>query len=692
MNLKRHALMSLVVLAGLVALPARSATIYVATATDSPPGADTAGCGATTAPCATIQFAYDVRAVANDEIRVKPGTYSECVLAFPPNTSDPPKPVRIVAEAWLAPTPSNTTTILTGAGLCDGVGANPVGSTVFIAGNGAQLTGFTIRGAGRSGVTAYGGVAITNNVITSNGSDAGGGIYFYAATCYYGNTTASITNNQITSNSATDQGGGVAVVASAFNQNLGATPPCSLAGNATVTIANNTVRANSSDGFDGGGLRIQTLTEQGRSALVQVSQNLIEQNTMTGIGGPGAYGYGGGVFATTFGYGTETIEILDNTVQDNVSSGDGGGISAWIDTLGRAQHTVRVDGNTVQDNIADGNGGGIDVLLSTVDLITGQSAGLGVTNNAVQGNTALGTVGVGGGGGILATFRSVRSALPDLKLNVAGNTITGNGFDDDGTLSGAGGGATLFALADSEGSVSPPVADAPAAAHIGFSNNLVAANATTSPLGLDSIGGGVLTLLEAFGQATASAGVELSTISDNSAEFSAGGIEVESNTGNVASVEGVARFTIDSSIVEGSAGAGLGGPAPGFSGYVLPGGTGNVEIASVRTDYFGNTTNIDASINAVLTQSGTLTTDPMLAPVTYATTLCGRLGRSLPASLSDANADDVVDGIEILRISVAFGSSAVAGRFNAFADLDGNGMVDGDDLAIAAMNITDTCP
>ena len=60
-------------------------------------------------------------------------------------------------------------------------------------------------------------------------------------------------------------------------------------------------------------------------------------------------------------------------------------------------------------------------------------------------------------------------------------------------------------------------------------------------------------------------------------------------------------------------------------------------------------------------------------------------------SLADLNGDAVVDGIDVLRLSVSFGSSTGDPRFDAGLDVNGDGMVDGDDLAYVADEFGDSC-
>jgi len=61
-------------------------------------------------------------------------------------------------------------------------------------------------------------------------------------------------------------------------------------------------------------------------------------------------------------------------------------------------------------------------------------------------------------------------------------------------------------------------------------------------------------------------------------------------------------------------------------------------------------------------------------------------------SLADASGDGTVDGIDVLRIAVAFGSSFGDPRWDGNADLDSNNLVDGNDLAYVAGDFGQICP
>lgn len=645
-------------------------------------GLDTATCGPQGTPCFTIQWAYDQIADASvpplDEIRVLSGTYRECpLLASPP--PNPPKPIILRSQAWVDST-DRTSTIVTGLGECDGSqGAGSELPVISIGGNGAIVEGFTIEDGGLSGVEAFGGVTITNNIIRDNRSTGeAGGIFLYSATCDYGDVTAAISDNLIDNNRADGDGGGASVLATASNADAGAAPPCDLTGDASITIDNNTITNNVANGAEGGGLRLFTFSGDNRMAQIVVTQNTITDNEMDSPGTT-SDGYGGGLWSSTFGYGTERFEITDNLFLNNFSTGDGAGLSAWIDAFVDGNHSVVIDRNTVDSNIAVGNGGGIDAFMSTIDLQPGQSAAMTVGNNDVFLNEAQGIVGIGGGGGILATQFSTRTPGDRVSFDVVNNSVTSN------TAFELGGGVGMFVAADGDASGGVPAG--PADARVFVANNLIAGNTAGTGSGTTGTGGGVSALLQSFGEATAVADVTLDTIAGNMAEGEAGGIHVESNTGfeDSPANEGLARLVIDSSIVADNDGDAVGGPEPGIPGIELPGGTGNLEIISRDNVYFGNAAGIfDPELLAAVTQTGDRTTvDPMLDP-SYVSSLCERVGHPRPNQLPDVNGDGFVDGIDVLRIAVAFASNVGQPRYSAFADLDGDGMVDGVDLALAA--------
>ena len=70
------------------------------------------------------------------------------------------------------------------------------------------------------------------------------------------------------------------------------------------------------------------------------------------------------------------------------------------------------------------------------------------------------------------------------------------------------------------------------------------------------------------------------------------------------------------------------------------------------------------------------------------------------ASLADLNGDNLVDGIDVLRVSVAAGTSANDPndpddddpRFDESVDTDSSGDIDGDDLMFVGIEFGSSCP
>ncbi|MCH7779778.1 MAG: right-handed parallel beta-helix repeat-containing protein [Acidobacteria bacterium] len=577
----------------LAATAGEAATIHVATT-----GNNASGDGSPRNPYRTIQFAFLI-ANSGDEIRVFPGTYNECInnLAIALGVQ---KNLSVRADDWIV-NGNRTTTVIDGSGQC----VFPF-SVVNLAGSGtgSRFEGFTVTGAEASGVFVVGTGVVTSNVITDNTGRDGGGVYVYAGTCYYGTSDIVVSNNQITNNAADDEGrcvvynnpcnsnldcgagdvcvlrggdgGGVFVRADAVNS--GGPGGC-LGGEATVTIDNNIIDGNSADGRFGGGIYAFIFTQTGRSSSVTITQNLISNNSML----PFSVGYGGGAWMSTYGYGTETIEFIGNTVAYNSSTGDGGGVSAWIDSLSDANHTVVLQDNLISENTADGNGGGMDLFMFANILSASDKVSLTARNNTVTGNTAAGDR--GGGGGILAWFVSWQSdtaSMTSTNFTLEGNLVTGN------SAAVSGGGISLFVIADARPYSGPSTLTT---AEIDLANNLAADNRAMGGMG-NAVGGGVFAALHAFDMATASISLGLSTVADNLTDSGAGGIEIETFTdvGWTGLEEGLAVMNVDSCVVSNNDGFGIGGPEPGVgTGILATGpGTGNLTLSVDYCDAFNH--------------------------------------------------------------------------------------------------------
>jgi len=723
-------------------------TLYVA----PPPTGSNLGDGSAGAPYETIQFAF-LRAISGDQIRVMPGTYNECInnlaVAFDPDGPGPmigvQKNLDIVADDWIV-NGIRTSTIIDGTGICTFPFSvvNLAGSGTF----GSIFEGFTVTGGIASGVFVLGSGVVTNNIVTGNTSLDGGGIYAFAGTCYYGDSQIVVSNNEITNNTANDvgecdvgaepcnsdldcgtnesclffggDGGGLYVRADAVNSVGG----CA-GGNTDITVDNNVIDQNGADSAFGGGLYTLTNTETGRFSSVAITQNLISNNSTL----PFSIGYGGGAWIGTFGYGNEQIDFIGNTVSSNFSTGDGGGVSAWVDALGVGVHTINLTGNDVQLNSAEGAGGGIDLFVIAKDIIQlADGVQLNAGGNLVAGNEAEGTGTTffpGVGGGISSLIWAQRSNST-VELNLFENEVRFN------TASLGGGGMSVLSIADSDPDMDGMrfLARTQAAVH----NNLVAQNTATDGVDANSaVGGGILAYAEGIGGIDAVTPVQseirltFNTVAQNTSDVGSGGIEVESHTAADSEThEGSSLIEIEHSIIYDNSGYGVGGPMPLAAGVILPTSanpnTGDFEINFKRNSMFMNETgDFEGWITSEVDTETTLFTDPLLN-ASFRPSQCsdtvdhgdmlisaalepspngglvnlGHTGNSDLAvtTLADASnpPDGIVDGVDLLRLSVAFGSDPVSSRWNMFVDFDRDNFISGIDLALLAADFARSCP
>ena len=719
--MRRSDLLALAAAALLVPCAYAQTTLFVDDSNCPGPGTGTSG-----NPFCRIQTAY-ATAANGDEIRVRAGIYTECVRAA---DSVPQKSVRLVAEAG----PTATTIDATGLN-CVSAGGFPTGA-VRIGGFASSIEGFRIIGGSNSGLVAIGEVTITNNLVENNASGIGGGLYLYPNPCAYGAADIVVQGNTIRNNAAvfrTDLrpgiGGGVYVRSDA----PGGT---GCAGNVTVRIENNTIAGNNSDA-SGGGIFAFTNSALGQTSAVTITQNTIDNNAALGEGQytnlDYVLGFGGGVYVSTYGYGIETIDVTSNQLRGNSSRFDfGGGVSASVQATFPANQTVRVQNNTVTGNAADIAGGGIEAFLTTIDLPSPQTARVVVEGNTVTGNTAR-----FGGAGVIARASAARSASGNSEIRLDGNRISGNASEFFG------GGVEINVSADSDpddgfGAI------VPAAMNVTLENNRIDGNqaigvltcnggtndggfCTTSancPGGVcqpDGTAGGVFVLLSSRGDSVATASLQLNTIHDNTINdpTGVGGVYVETETSlDTAGTEGFAALELSSSIVTGNDRIGVGGPSPGSPGIFSTGGTANFDLDIQYSDFFGNAGGdfdtwvvpglanlfadplLNATTLAPAACSPTLdTADPALPFVNEAAPDGGRAnmghtGGTAQAtpSLADTDGNGIVDGVDVVRLSVAFNSTAGQARYNAAADFDSSGIVEGPDLSFLGADFGKSCP
>ncbi|MBF8295892.1 MAG: hypothetical protein HW389_2437 [Bacteroidetes bacterium] len=265
-----------------------------------------------------------------------------------------------------------------------------------------------------------------------------------------------------------------------------------------ATIRNNIIRENTMTGvYPGGpysdGCAIAAYPGRG---FIVIEDNSIGQNTVNGpMGGVMVY------------VSNVSCRIVRNLIQKNTASfattrGAGGGISfqgfASNDfTTERKLWTAMIRENTIRDNsINPGAAGGI--------LISGDSAYAIIENNVISGNSA------GGNGGGLAMDSRARASITN-------NTITGN------LAEGAGGALALFNGSDAK-LVNNTIAGNSAqflggAIHTNFSSLDIRYNRIIKNYG-KMAGGGI----DLFNQSKAT--LVSNYISDNSADTAGGGMEI----------------------------------------------------------------------------------------------------------------------------------------------------------------------
>jgi len=236
-----------------------------------------------------------------------------------------------------------------------------------------EVDGLTLQNGVAGGIIAStnGNVIISNNTITGNNAERGGGVF--ASVLSSGSIT--LANNTIMGNSADDSGGGVQVYTF-----LG-----------PITCSNNTITGNSANYNGGGGIYANTNSDG----------ITFTNNTITGNSGS----FGGGVYVYSPG---GIITFTNNTITGNLPAYRGGGVNALTN-----DGSITFTNNTITGNSADESGGGVrtDVFKGPITF----------TNNTITGNNT----GLGGG-----VFASARLG----SITFTNNTITGNSADDGGGI------------------------------------------------------------------------------------------------------------------------------------------------------------------------------------------------------------------------------------------------------------------
>lgn len=562
-------------------------------------------------------------------------------------------------------------------------------------------------------------VVVQNNIIRNNSTGLpkgrGGGIYVRAEGVNGGQTSIQITQNTIRGNTNTAGPDAIyypwagGVMAGLYGY-----------GTHNLAITNNLIEQNTAT--VGAGVAILSSTNSTAVGVVSFSGNTVRTNNA--IDPSATYGFGGGLFALASGLGTETLTVNNNTFSGNVARVFGGGVDARTSPgeLGSLAVTVR-------NNLAVGNrtnewGGGIFGLLDLTDTDPAAPGRLSILDNTVTSNSSDGVAlatsePVGRGGGIFAIASASRSTVPAAALVVRGNTV------DSNRANLVGGGMNLsvttssLANPDDVTSVAAPAFATMTVDHNRVTNNLAASpDAATFP----ASGGGIFSYVSAIGQASSSLALDFSTVVSNASDIGSGGVEIESFTEvDDTTNTGVAAVTISNSVIAQNIGFGVGGPVPGDPGVITAGGTGDLSLDFFYNDVFANSDGeYESWISNPTGANGNISVAPALN-ASFGLTVCSPLidaadpaadysqegqpngGRanighqggtaSSVGGLADVNGDDIVDGIDVLRIATSFASTpSDPSRYLAAADLDANGIVDGFDLSYVGAGFGDTCP
>ncbi len=331
----------------------------------SPTGTDSATCGASTSPCATINQAI-TNAPANGTVLVAPGIYKQQVVLT--------KPLTLTAD----------NAVVDASGLSSGSGQTLDAAAILLtaAASGSTVEGFAVHGALGEGILVMGAqdVRIANNFVSGNDlgtpatttyaecqaqgqvpGDCGEGIHLMSA------TNSTVTNNRVADNS-----GGILLT-----DELG-------------PATRNRIIGNVVDGnlFDCG----VTLASHSTTAL-----------TSSGARQPAK----GGVFANL---------VQDNIVADNGTLGSGAGVLIAAAVAGGASYA-----NVVSHNLIEGNGqAGITIHAhATPQDLSGNV----LTDNLIGTNNLAGDpdAKVSATTGIL-----VFSSGPAVSVTIRKNTIVGN--------------------------------------------------------------------------------------------------------------------------------------------------------------------------------------------------------------------------------------------------------------------------
>ena len=292
--------------------------------------------------------------------------------------------------------------------------ANPIIKSNYFNDNWAMRLGGAIFAVKYCAPVIYGNTISQNHATGGSipgGGPSGGAIYMENDIT---NTAARvkpvISNNVITDNHA-DHGGGAIMLRIGVD----------------TIIENNQITYNSA--AFGGGIHIET-----EGSYPIVSNNTISNNIAPYSAAFNGSGYGGGIAV----WNTSYPKIMYNTIASNQSTNGGGGVSL-AENSNSALLANKITTNSVTGAVASSTnyfGGGIYIANASAaianNVVASNTAGIGggiasldnavytLTNNTLASNTALSTVNTASGGGIYV------GSSPGSRANFVNNIIANN--------------------------------------------------------------------------------------------------------------------------------------------------------------------------------------------------------------------------------------------------------------------------
>lgn len=546
----------------------------------------------------------------------------------------------------------------------------------------------------------------------------GGGVYAAALRTVVGDYVSEdgeVVHTSISNCTSVNQGGGINQTRNANNTSL------------TITNASITGNQTTGSGKNGGGVYTE-------ARVVSIDGSTITDNKCTS--------QGGGVYA----YSYTSLDITDSDISRNTATGNGGGV--WFDAnddTNRGKQVLTIKGSVIEDNTSGGRGGGIYTQAKTVTISgseTQTDADGQALRSSISGNTATIGGGIfqtrdvavstltisdarindnsatnGAGGGVYASVRDLSITTSEISGNsatsngggvwhdlgsdanraLAALTVTGSTLDNNSSGANGGGIYTLVKTVEisahtEEGSESTPTTISNCTAGSNGGGVYQSRNADGSSLsvtdsaitgnkangtGSNGLGGGVYV-------STRIASFVGSTITNNEAVGSGGGIYKDGTNNNATTMKEYYHLYIDGSHVEGNTSGNRGGGIYTKCQLTLRNGT---EIEENRLT--GN--DVENCAGVYLENNRTLYVGPSDATEETTDTIYVRNNTTASGALSDlrlwdggtgtnkqnnqesayvyCNLEGEIYVVNAAKVGTWFGSSAIANP-DGFSDTD----------------------